>query len=358
MPLAQVTGIDGYLAYAYPAACGVTYNQFSVYLSNGGSTTLSVELGIYNNLNLAAETSILSPANSYGWVTIGISPVTFGCGDYCIFIAHDLGPAGGLLGIGAGGCPLCRSDSGTLFSLLPATYPNPAILSGSPNGGGLEMNIFGCGNTATQTPTATSTPTSTATPTPTLTPTSSNSPTVTSTFPLATTPTLTSTPSATNTQTFSFTNTYTTTPTITPTSSPTSTPTTSATTTLTPTLTHTPTLTTTGTITPTAVNTTTPTTTQVNETFFISQNLFRPSQGMVTIIVSTYRYPGALGLKIYNSAGEYIQTLDDRQITAPFQKSYTWNGTNCYGDHVASGLYYFILTEPAGIKRARLLLVR
>lgn len=102
----------------------------------------------------------------------------------------------------------------------------------------------------------------------------------------------------------------------------------------------------------------TPTPIPNNETFFISKNTFQPSQGPVSIFLATSEYPGALKLNIYNSAGEYIQTLDDRQITAPYQNSYSWYGTNTKGGNVASGVYLIILTEPAGIKKAKLLLVR
>ncbi|MGA9041645.1 MAG: hypothetical protein WB421_14025, partial [Terriglobales bacterium] len=64
-----------------------------------------------------------------------------------------------------------------------------------------------------------------------------------------------------------------------------------------------------------------------NEAFFVSKNLLQPSQGAVSIYVATSQYPGAFKLKIYNSAGEYIQTLDDRHLSAPYQNSYSWNGT-------------------------------
>jgi hypothetical protein len=101
-----------------------------------------------------------------------------------------------------------------------------------------------------------------------------------------------------------------------------------------------------------------PAATQGNEAFFISKNLLQPAQGAVSIYVATSQYPGPLKLRIFNSAGEYIQTLEDRHLTAPFQNSYSWRGTNWKGDAVASGVYFFFLTEPTDIKKAKLLLVR
>ncbi len=97
---------------------------------------------------------------------------------------------------------------------------------------------------------------------------------------------------------------------------------------------------------------------QASNTLFVSLNLFQPSQGPVSIFLSTNQYPGDLRLKIYNSAGEYIQTLEDRHITSAYQNSYSWNGTNTKGDKVADGVYFFLLTDPAGIKRANLLVVK
>jgi flagellar hook assembly protein FlgD len=75
--------------------------------------------------------------------------------------------------------------------------------------------------------------------------------------------------------------------------------------------------------------------------------------------VSTNQYPGTLKLDIYNSAGEFVKSLEDgRQLTGPYQNTYSWTGTNWKGDNVADGVYLFILSEPFGVKRARLVLVR
>lgn len=63
-------------------------------------------------------------------------------------------------------------------------------------------------------------------------------------------------------------------------------------------------------------------------------------------------------MTIFNSAGEHIKTLDDQYVDGPVVRSYTWDGTNTYGDKVASGVYVFYLTEPYTHQVKRILLVR
>ena len=217
--------------------------------------------------------------------------------------------------------------------------------------------------TATSTPTATpppctgntctptDTPTNTATFTPSFTPTAS--PTITPTLTQTSSPTLT----ATFTTTFTATLTPTRTATFTPTVTPTFTPTLTTTNTATPTFTLTPcgfpgnTCTWTPTFTPTA----TPYTADI---FNVTQNILKPSGPPVSIFVNYTSYPGEYGLRIYNSAGENIKTLDDQQLTAPVSQWYSWDGKNKYGDPCASGVYIFYLIEPYSVKSKKILLVR
>jgi hypothetical protein len=63
-------------------------------------------------------------------------------------------------------------------------------------------------------------------------------------------------------------------------------------------------------------------------------------------------------LRLYNSAGEHIKTLDERMLNGSFQASYSWDGTNKYGDSCASGVYIFYLVEPFHKRLKRVLLVR
>ena len=69
-------------------------------------------------------------------------------------------------------------------------------------------------------------------------------------------------------------------------------------------------------------------------------------------------FPGAYSLRIYNSAGEHIKTLDEGSLNAPLHQTYTWDGTNKMGDPCASGLYFFYLVEPNALKTKRIILLR
>jgi hypothetical protein len=206
--------------------------------------------------------------------------------------------------------------------------------------------------TITRTPTNTSTATETNTSTITLPPTITGTQTTTCTV----TPTGTSTGTSTTTSTSTKTGTPTFTPTITPTGTFTPTRTPTGTPTVTPTFTYSATYTITGTSSPTA--TITPTFPPGFEEFYISKNLFNAGQEPVSIYVATSKYPGAYRLAVYNSSGERVKSLDERQLAAPYQHSYLWDGTNQYGEKCASGVYIFYLTEPFGTRLARVLLIR
>ena len=115
------------------------------------------------------------------------------------------------------------------------------------------------------------------------------------------------------------------------------------------------------TVTPTssAVNTWTPTATPGNEEFQICKNVFRITvDTQVCINVATAQYPGMMELKIYNSAGEHIKTLYDQYITSPMgPTTFNWDGTNKYGQKVASGVYVVYLIKPYGRLLARLVVI-
>ncbi len=192
--------------------------------------------------------------------------------------------------------------------------------------------------TPTDTPTSTSTNTATATLTNTLTPTATNTPTITNTFTSTNSPTITPTPTITNTPTQTYTPTSTATPTATPTITPT------------PTITDTPTVT----FTPTVTNTPLP----YFDVFSVDKNFFQSNQGPVSIYIGNSSYPGPYSLKIYNSAGEHIKTLDDRYLENSITQSYLWDGTNKSDDPCASGVYLIKLSEPFSTKWKKLILIK
>ena len=93
--------------------------------------------------------------------------------------------------------------------------------------------------------------------------------------------------------------------------------------------------------------------------FYVDKNLFEPSTDKkLNILVDYNQFPGVFNLRIYNTAGEYIKSLDTKNLTGPINKAYTWDGTNWKGDNCASGVYFFHLMEPYSRKVKRILLVR
>lgn len=141
------------------------------------------------------------------------------------------------------------------------------------------------------------------------------------------------------------------TPMVSPTPSPSPSPTPSPTPTRTVTATNTPTVTATSSV------TATPTFANCNE-FYVSMNVMMSRQGPVSLYVAYCGYPGELSLRIYNSAGEHIRTLEDRQVGESWSSAYQWDGTNKYGDHCASGVYLFYLEQPNARQIKKLVLVR
>lgn len=105
--------------------------------------------------------------------------------------------------------------------------------------------------------------------------------------------------------------------------------------------------------------TATPTATPVvADVFEVYENILQPAQHPVTMYVDYTTFPGPYSLRIYNSAGEHIRTLDDRTLNQPVNQYYSWDGTNKYGSPCASGVYIIYLTEPYGVKLKKILLIR
>jgi flagellar hook assembly protein FlgD len=100
----------------------------------------------------------------------------------------------------------------------------------------------------------------------------------------------------------------------------------------------------------------TPTPTSAPERFFISKNVFT-SDSPVQIQVSISQVPGHYDLTIYNSAGEHIKTMDSMYLDSAFSKTYSWDGTNSFGNKCASGVYVIYLTEPVKRLLGRVVLI-
>jgi len=90
----------------------------------------------------------------------------------------------------------------------------------------------------------------------------------------------------------------------------------------------------------------------------VDRNLLSPGNGPVSIHVAFMKSPGPYRLKIYNSAGEWILTLTERHSDGPVDDGFTWDGKNCRGGPVASGVYVIHPTSPFRAEYRRLLVLR
>jgi len=109
----------------------------------------------------------------------------------------------------------------------------------------------------------------------------------------------------------------------------------------------------------TPIDTWTATATPPSEVFDICKNVFHITQdGQVCIIIGTAHHPGPMSLRIYNTAGEHIKTLYDAYLDAPMlPTTLYWDGSNKYGQKVASGVYVVYLINPYTRKIGRLVVI-
>jgi flagellar hook assembly protein FlgD len=109
----------------------------------------------------------------------------------------------------------------------------------------------------------------------------------------------------------------------------------------------------------TPINTWTPTATPMSDEFWICKNVFNMTiDPQVCITIGTAQSGGMMELKIYNSAGEHIKTLYSQYLNAPMPPTtFNWDGTNKYGQKVASGVYVVYLMKPYGRLLARLAVI-
>ncbi len=94
------------------------------------------------------------------------------------------------------------------------------------------------------------------------------------------------------------------------------------------------------------------------DVFYVGKNLFQPAQGPISLFAGNILPPGPFSLKIYNSAGELVKTLDDHYLKSTYTHSYLWDGTNQNGDPCASGVYIFALTEPHQTRWKKIILIK
>lgn len=82
-------------------------------------------------------------------------------------------------------------------------------------------------------------------------------------------------------------------------------------------------------------------------------NPFNPT----TTIAYTVETHGHVSLRIYNTSGQLVHTLIDRN-EKPGEKSVQWDGRNNHGEQVASGLYFYRLETEDYQQTRRMLLLK
>ncbi len=89
------------------------------------------------------------------------------------------------------------------------------------------------------------------------------------------------------------------------------------------------------------------------EKFELAQNHPNPFNPTTTI---NYSVPmGKVTLEVYNMLGQKVKTLVDRELAAGSYHA-EWDGTDFTGRQVTSGLYFYKLTSPAGVKIKKMLM--
>ena len=84
------------------------------------------------------------------------------------------------------------------------------------------------------------------------------------------------------------------------------------------------------------------------KSFVLEQNYPNPFNPVTTISYTVKNNGGGASkntlLKIYNVLGQDIKTLVD-EIQIPGHYSVEWDGTDKFGNHTASGMYFYRLTR-------------
>jgi len=82
-----------------------------------------------------------------------------------------------------------------------------------------------------------------------------------------------------------------------------------------------------------------------------------PSSGPVSIYINMSN-PGNYVMKIYNSAGEFINDLYPGTPPTGQSHYFLWDGLDKVGSPCASGIYIIYYVEPLKAREAKILLLR
>ena len=91
--------------------------------------------------------------------------------------------------------------------------------------------------------------------------------------------------------------------------------------------------------------------------FSLGQNYPNPFNPSTTIEYSV-KTAGHVRLAIFNLRGEVVRVLVDQEVSAGQQVPVSWDGSNGYGQQVASGMYFYRLESGGDVQTRRMQLVR
>jgi flagellar hook assembly protein FlgD len=92
--------------------------------------------------------------------------------------------------------------------------------------------------------------------------------------------------------------------------------------------------------------------------FIVDRNALNSSQGQILNIRLGASMGGRVSLRIYNSSGELIRTLLDREAPGSLAWNLVWDGRNDNGDLAASGVYLIRFSGPRLTETRRLVIIR
>jgi hypothetical protein len=91
---------------------------------------------------------------------------------------------------------------------------------------------------------------------------------------------------------------------------------------------------------------------------FVSKNLFSVSADPIPLSIELTHCGGPYQISVYNTAGEQVRILGAVASQLPGLIPIEWDGTNEFGELVASGVYIIRLTVSSETKIAKVALIR
>lgn len=91
-------------------------------------------------------------------------------------------------------------------------------------------------------------------------------------------------------------------------------------------------------------------------TFKLSQNFPNPFNPSTTIRYSIST-PGNISIKVYDLSGQLVKTIDNEH-SIPGEYEIIWDGSNNFGERVASGVYFYQLKTGSLLETKKMMLLK